>query len=117
MVAMAIAVGGITLGQTSLPAQAQAYPNVDCRNPYYYQYCLAYHQWYMTYYAPYYYAPYAYGYPDYDYGFGYGFPVGVGIGLGFGGFHHGFRGHGHGGFHGGGHGGRRGGGHGGGHHH
>jgi hypothetical protein len=85
------------------PAQAYAYPaDIDCNDPYYASYCLAYATWLNEYYG-------AYGYP-YDYWY-YGYPVDVAFGIGF------FRGHRfhnfqhfafahgirfHGGFHGGG---------------
>lgn len=114
---------GITLAAAlavSAPAWAQsaedyAYPpDIDCDNPYYLSYCLAYAAWLSQYYA-------AYGYP-YDYWFGYPFVfAGTGFfrghrfhnfhrfvfahGIGFhGGFHGGgFRGGGFGGFREGGH--------------
>jgi|SRR5215472_5687784 len=96
-------------------AEDYAYPaDVDCDNPYYLSYCLAYAAWLNQYYA-------TYGYP-YNYWFGYPFVV-VGIGSFHGhrfhNFHHFVFAHGirfHGGFHSGGfHGGGFGGFHGGGH--
>jgi hypothetical protein len=107
--AAAIFVTGIAaLGAATQPAQAQAYPSVDCNNPYYYQYCQDYDAWNNQYYSPY---GYGGAYPYYGYGFhGGGFHGGGFHGGGFrggdfrgGGFHGGgSRG---GGFHGGGHGG------------
>jgi hypothetical protein len=55
---------------TPASVRAQGYPDADCSDPYYYQYC------------QYYYALYGYSNPYYL----YGFPVGAGIGFGF--FHH-----------------------------
>jgi hypothetical protein len=100
------------------PAQDYAYypADIDCDNPYYASYCLAYATWLNQYYAAY---GYGYAYP-YDYLF-YGYPVDVAFGIGFfrghrfHNFHHFAFAHGlgfHGGFHGGGfHGGHGGGGH------
>jgi hypothetical protein len=85
------------------PAQAYAYPaDIDCNDPYYASYCLAYATWLNQYYG-------AYAYP-YDYWY-YGYPVDVAFGIGFfrghrfHNFHHFAFAHGigfHGGFHGGG---------------
>jgi len=111
-VALAAALAFSTPAWTQSIADYAAYPaNIDCDNPYYLSYCLAYAAWLDQYYA-------AYGYP-YNYWFGYPF-VAVGIGFFHGhhfhnfhhfvfahgiGFHRGFHGGGFhgGGFHGGGH--------------
>jgi hypothetical protein len=94
-------------GAPIYPAQGYAYPaDIDCNNPYYASYCLAYATWLNQYYAAY---GYGYDYP-YDYWY-YGYPVDVAFGIGFfrghrfHNFHHFAFAHGlgfHGGFHGGG---------------
>jgi hypothetical protein len=107
-------------GQLAAPPVAAPQPGspnsayIDCRNPYYAQYCQAYAAWLNQYYAGSNYGyPYGYGY-GYDYGYPDYYPADIGFGF-FGGrfnnFHHGggfrggsFRG---GGFHGGGGRGRR----------
>jgi hypothetical protein len=100
----------------SYAAQSNAYPaDIDCNNPYYASYCLAYANWLNQYYAAYGYGYYPYLYDYWDYGYVY--PVDVAFGFGFfaghrfHNFHHfafahgiGFHGRGFhaGGFHGGG---------------
>jgi len=111
VVAAALAVAAPARAQSAdalSTAELATYPaEIDCNNPYYAQYCMAYANWLAQYYPAYVYG-YGYGwygYPAVDVAFGFGF---------FGGhrfvnFHHfafahgiGFRGRFHGGFHGGG---------------